>query len=383
MRPDYRRALLSLAFCLTCFSWAFSQTAPNFTITTTDGVTRKLYEDYLNQGKTVLVKFFFTSCPFCIQMSPKVQKLYEKWGSGANGVEFISLATIQPNTNDKVKTYKTAYGEKFLGAGSDGGSITAAQPYMSNQFGTFYGTPSFFVVGPDKKVIWDPRGSSNDATIDSLDAAIARTRPSVPDVTGKVTNACGNPRPNLKLELRMQGVDTLETTTDSLGKYSFNKLPAGTSTSAEKFSVALPIDYSKNKVTCVTTADLIVINKHILAIEQFPNDLLKNIADSNNDNKVSTADMVDIRKVILKINDNFAGGKALLIFTDSSNVVKADSVIKIGKNTTGPYNNLNFTVNFKADVNCSCEIELTDDPADKAPQQGIEVQKAVNNSRKD
>ena len=367
--------------CLACLQFASAQTAPNFTITTTDGVTRKLYEDYLNQGKTVLVKFFFTSCPFCIQMSPKVQKLYEKWGSGANGVEFISFATLQSNTNDKVKTYKTNNGEKFLGVGSDGGSLIAGQPYMSGQFGPFFGTPSFFVVGPDKKVIWDPRGNSYDATIDSLDAAIARSRPSVPDVTGKVTDVCGKARPNLTIALRMQGVDTLTTVTDTAGNYVFDKLPVGTSTSTEKFSIALPIDYSINKPNCVSTADLVAMNKDILLIEPFSNNLQKIVADVNNDGKVSTADMVETRKVILKINDNFIG-KSILIFADSSGLFKGDSVIRIGKNTTGPYNNLNFKANYKADVNCSCEIKLTVDPIDKAPQQGVPVQKAINNTRR-
>ncbi|MBK8704908.1 MAG: redoxin domain-containing protein [Saprospiraceae bacterium] len=47
-----------------------SQPAPNFTLTDSDGQSHNLYTDYLDQGKTVVIKFFFTTCPPCNAMAP-------------------------------------------------------------------------------------------------------------------------------------------------------------------------------------------------------------------------------------------------------------------------------------------------------------------------
>ncbi len=55
----------------------------------------------------------------------------------------------------------------------------------------------------------------------------------------------------------------------------------------------------------VTTADLVAINKHILGIENLTSPYKRIAADINNDGKISTADMVELRKLILFINDNF------------------------------------------------------------------------------
>ena len=365
-----RRPIAFILFILSIIQFSTAQNAPNFTITTTDGQSRKLYEDYLNQGKTVMLKFFFTSCPFCIDMSPKVQKLYEKWGKGTNGVEFISLATLQSNTNALVKTYKTTYGETFLGAGSDGGSITAIAPYTSSQFGPYYGTPSFAIIGPDKKVIWNPYGATYDATIDSLDKAIASTRPSFENITGIVTNACGKPVKNIEIKLLIDGVDTLNTFTDSLGKYKLVYPTNSNSTSSDKFRVLLSANYNSNNLACVSTADLVAINKHILLIDTSFTPKQKLASDVNEDKKVSTADMVAIRKVILLINDSF--NKRFSIVTDSAGLIKPDSVWRISKTSSPPYNYLNFGLNFMADVNCSCEIKNLIDPIEqKIKQLGI------------
>jgi len=56
----------------------------------------------------------------------------------------------------------------------------------------------------------------------------------------------------------------------------------------------------------VTTADLVAINKHVLAIESLNSPYKRIAADINNDSKISTADMVELRKLILFISDGFS-----------------------------------------------------------------------------
>ena len=55
----------------------------------------------------------------------------------------------------------------------------------------------------------------------------------------------------------------------------------------------------------VSTADLVAINKHILAIQELKSPYRRIAADVNNDKKISTADMVELRKLILYTQDQF------------------------------------------------------------------------------
>lgn len=56
----------------------------------------------------------------------------------------------------------------------------------------------------------------------------------------------------------------------------------------------------------VSTADLVAMNKHILLLEQFNNPFQYLSGDVTNDGKISTADMVETRKLILRIKDTFS-----------------------------------------------------------------------------
>jgi len=55
----------------------------------------------------------------------------------------------------------------------------------------------------------------------------------------------------------------------------------------------------------VSTADLVAINKHILFVETLKNPYYWLAADVNYDGKISTADMVKTRKIILRIDNEF------------------------------------------------------------------------------
>jgi hypothetical protein len=59
-------------------------------------------------------------------------------------------------------------------------------------------------------------------------------------------------------------------------------------------------------VNGVTSFDLLLISKHILGIQPFTNIYQYMAADVNNSGTVTTIDIVEIRKVILGINDSFA-----------------------------------------------------------------------------
>jgi rhamnose transport system permease protein len=132
---------------LQCFAFSLwvcslnATPAPNFTITTSDGVSRNLYADYVNQQKLVVIEAFFTTCPPCNAHAADWQALYQSMQAAYPGkVEFIMLSTQSFDKNTNVATYKTTKGLTMLGAGENGGSLTALEPYTTGQFGDFLGT---------------------------------------------------------------------------------------------------------------------------------------------------------------------------------------------------------------------------------------------------
>jgi len=71
-----RNLLVVLGF----FAFVFqsrAQVAPDFTVTDIDGQVHHLYADYLNQGKTVMIKIMFTTCPPCHSIAPFMEPLYQ------------------------------------------------------------------------------------------------------------------------------------------------------------------------------------------------------------------------------------------------------------------------------------------------------------------
>jgi thiol-disulfide isomerase/thioredoxin len=169
-----RNLILVFLMLLVSFRIA-AQQAPDFTVTDIDGQVHHLYADYLNQGKTVMIKVFFTTCPPCNSIAPLMEPFYQEWGAGDYDVEFFEMTDKTFDTNTLVEAYAQNYNETFPAISMEGGSITAVQPYKSGQFGQWFGTPTFVVIAPDGTVQFDVRGQGNQGTIDAIDAAIAAT----------------------------------------------------------------------------------------------------------------------------------------------------------------------------------------------------------------
>lgn len=144
------------------FQVAYSQTAEDFTVTDTNGDIHELYADYLDKGKTVVVKLFWAGCPPCNATAKDVQALYVKWGEGDGDVEFIELGDKSFEDDQDVKDYKARHGITFVSVSPDGNSLVAIEQF------SYSGTPTFFVVAPDKSMIVDPLLSELDDAIASV-----------------------------------------------------------------------------------------------------------------------------------------------------------------------------------------------------------------------
>jgi thiol-disulfide isomerase/thioredoxin len=273
--------------------------APDFTITTTDGVQRHLYADYLNQGKVVVIEIFFTTCPPCATHAPHWQSLYQNMQAAYPGqVEFFILSNLASDNNLKVAQYRTSKGLTMPGAGSDGGSLTALQPYLNDQFGQFLGTPTFIVLAPGTgEVFFDIRGSSPANTMTLLSQKIAQVVP--PECTLESYDDL----PVSPVQLRVQTAAGLDTTITAAGGYGLGAIPA-----LQNATYTISPRKTDNLLDGVTTYDLVLISRHILGLEPFQHDWQVQAADVNASGFVTTFDIVHTRKVILGILDTFAGG---------------------------------------------------------------------------
>jgi hypothetical protein len=146
--------------------------------------------------------------------------------------------------------------------------------------------------------------------------------------------------PLVGVAIDMNGASTLKQTTANSGVFAFNGLTKGAD-----FSLSAQLD--KDHVNGVSTFDLVLIQKHILGTKLIDNPYRQIAADVNNSKSITTLDMIQIRKLILQVDDKFKSVPswkfvdAAYRFPDASNPFGAEypEVINV--------NNLNG--NVKAD----------------------------------
>ncbi|MEZ4911443.1 MAG: redoxin domain-containing protein [Saprospiraceae bacterium] len=274
----------------------------NFTFTDTDNHSYNLYNDFLNQGKTVVIKFFFTTCPPCIAITPAWQDKYEEWGSGQYDVEFIEVSILVSDTNPKVKAFKNSYGLTMLGVGWDGNANAIIEPFQDGNYGSWWGTPAFAVISPSGELNYSVQFTNLDAAIQATGA----TKPSgVPDPTiyKFELNTYGLQIPDdhyrLNLESALNSDQKYPLFRDSTGSYRFSY------PSSQYPELIAPIITFESLGPAYTNAvsglDLVLITRHILGIEPFDADRKLKAADATADGRVNVTDLSTLRKVQLGI----------------------------------------------------------------------------------
>ncbi len=119
--------------------------APDFTATDTHGETHTLY-DYLEEGKVVVLDFFYTTCGPCQFYSPQVNLAYEKYGCNTADVIFMSIDW--GDTDAEVLAYDEEYQIEYPSiSGIDGGGNTIVNLYDVSGF------PTFYVIDSSKTII--------------------------------------------------------------------------------------------------------------------------------------------------------------------------------------------------------------------------------------
>lgn len=287
--------------------------APDFTVTDINGQAHHLYADYLNQGKTVMLEVFYTTCPPCNAIAPLVEPLYQEWGAGDYDVEFFLMTDKNSDTNPLVSAFHNNYNETFPAISKSGGSLDAVQPYKNGSFGPWSGTPTFVVIAPDGSVQYDVDGPNDNATIEAIDAALAATgavKPTIEQpvqVSGQLqffegSSGVGNARVQV---VDANGTIIKEITSNANGSYSLDIL-----LSEVQPGWQLKVTKDGNATNGVSAIDLILIQKHLLFVDPFDSPLPKIAADGNRSGTISSLDIVTLLKLLLGVTSNFPDGQS-------------------------------------------------------------------------
>lgn len=116
------------------------------------------------------------------------------------------------------------------------------------------------------------------------------------NIAGLITTEMGD---NVKDVTVMNSGSTIPAITTNNGQFLFN-LPMHSN-----YMVAPQKDM--NPLNGVSTYDLVLLRKHILGVELLNSPYKMIAADINKSGTITTLDMVELRKVILQITDNFVG----------------------------------------------------------------------------
>lgn len=133
-------------------SYRSTDTVPDFTITTTDGVTRNLYST-LDSGKTVFLDLFYTTCQFCQLYAPVIEEVYQNSDEGQGNIEFWGISNNLFDPDSVIDQYKLDYNVTNPCAGPNGGGIQAFTIIVTGH--DFAGFPTYCVVCPDHTMIFD------------------------------------------------------------------------------------------------------------------------------------------------------------------------------------------------------------------------------------
>ena len=90
-------------------------------------------------------------------------------------------------------------------------------------------------------------------------------------------------------------------TTDDTGSYIFNEMPSG-------FDYTIQAEKNNDYLNGVSTLDIILIQKHILNIENLDSEYKRLAADVNGSNSISSVDLLSIRKLILGLSTEMPNG---------------------------------------------------------------------------
>lgn len=123
----------------------FLHYAVDFTVTDISGNTHNLF-DYLDDGKHVMLNFFYSTCSPCISAVEPLNLAFEEYG--CNQEDLISLAIDFNETDSLVMVFHDTYQCLIpTVSGLEGGGNSVVFSYL------IYAFPTVILIRPDRKII--------------------------------------------------------------------------------------------------------------------------------------------------------------------------------------------------------------------------------------
>ena len=120
-------------------------TAVDFTVTDVHGETHNLFS-LLNEGKYVIVDFFFTTCGPCIASVPTLNQSFTDYGCNTGEVFYISID--DGDTDAEVLQYENDYGGLLPSvSGIEGGGNAVNSAYGISAY------PTVILIAPDHTIL--------------------------------------------------------------------------------------------------------------------------------------------------------------------------------------------------------------------------------------
>ena len=120
-------------------------TALDFTVTDVHGNSHNLF-NYLDDGKHVIIDFFFTTCGPCISSVPTLNQAYNDYGCNTGDVIFLSIDN--GDSDSEVMQYEIDYGGLLPSAsGNDGGGNAVVSSYGIGSY------PTVVLIAPDHTIL--------------------------------------------------------------------------------------------------------------------------------------------------------------------------------------------------------------------------------------
>ncbi len=171
-------------------------------------------------------------------------------------------------------------------------------------------TPSLFTcddVGTNVVTMWvtDQAGNADycETYVIIQDNMIVCPDPLTADAGGTIANQSGSGMGNVIINVSGNGPLTAPVTSAQNGQFQFFDLDLG-------YDYTFTPAYNQNPLNGVTTYDLVLITKHILNTQVLDSPYKIIAADVNKSGSVTTADVVDLRKVILQIIPTFSNNSS-------------------------------------------------------------------------
>ncbi|GIV30786.1 MAG: hypothetical protein KatS3mg029_0137 [Saprospiraceae bacterium] len=192
------------------------------------------------------------------------------------------------------------------------------------------------------------------------------------DVGGKVATPAGTGVQNVLVEVSGNGPLTAPVMTNQQGQFLFYNLDLG-------YDYTLTPSNNQSPLNGVTTFDMVLITRHILDIEKLDSPYKLIAADVNRSGTVTTADIVELRKLVLQIIPTFTNNTSWrfvdkqYVFPDPQNPFTPPfpeffNVNDLSANVT----NADFVAVKIGDVNMSAVTHnLGDDVADDRAYGGV------------